>query len=381
MTDIPTVTPDALAQRLDAGESVLILDTRSAGAHASFPFDATRPVRMQNLPADLFMHDVAAGVAALPPREQAGPIVAFCSRGNSSKAVVRALLEAGYRAQSLEGGIMRWSERVLATPVPGSETLGGDAALLQFRRLGKGCLGYAVVAGGRALLVDVGRNVEAALSAVEARGAKVVRVLDTHLHADHISGGPAVARETGAAYGLPPADGKDVAFRFEPVTNDASWRIDGVEVRAIHTPGHTDGSTSYLVGGRYLLTGDTLFVAGVGRPDLSGQGERLARVLHATLTGTIAGLPDQLQVLPAHIAGAQEIGSAGVASARLGDLKRSTLRDLPKEADDFARAILAALPEQPPNYEKIRAANRGVLEDDPSELEFGPNRCAVRSGV
>lgn len=377
---LPALTPEVLAREIAAGERLLIIDTRSTRAHVSFPFDAARPVKLMNLPAEVFLRDVEQGLAALPRPDQAGRVVAFCSRGNSAQAVVRTLLDAGYDAQNLAGGIMGWSEQVYPTVVPGSEAMGKDAALVQLRRLGKGCLGYAVIVGGQALLVDVGRNLEAALRYVTERRARVARVLDTHLHADHISGGPTVARETGAAYHLPAADGKEVSYTFEPVTDGASWRVDGVEVRAIHTPGHTDGSTSYLVGGRYLLTGDTLFVTGVGRPDLSGQGERLARVLHGTLTGKLATMPDDIVILPAHLASSKEIGSAGVASARLGDLKRSTLSGLPADADAFARAILAALPEQPPNYEKIRAANRGVPVQEPSELEFGPNRCAVTGG-
>lgn len=380
-TGLPEVSAEALERDIAAGEPLLLLDTREAESFTGFPFEARAAVRLVNLPYRRFLSDVTGGLSALPAPEQAGRVVAVCDRGETSRRIARLLLDAGYRAESLAGGMRGWSELVVPAIVPGSETLGEDAALLQLRRLGKGCLGYAVVARGEAALVDVGRSVEVALRCLDQRGAKAVRVADTHLHADHVSGGPAVARATGAPYALPPADATSVEIAFEPVTDGDAWRIGGVEVRALHTPGHTDGSTSYLVGGRYLLTGDTLFVSGVGRPDLSGHGERLARVLHRTLTGTIAALPDEVEVLPAHISTAREVGRGGVAAARLGDLKRSTLSRIPRDADRFARSLLAALPEQPPNYDTIRAANRGAAVPDVAELEFGPNRCAVTGGA
>jgi glyoxylase-like metal-dependent hydrolase (beta-lactamase superfamily II) len=375
---LPSVSPAALREKIEAGERLLLLDTRDGDTHRSFPFEATGPVRLLNLPYDEFLGDVERGLIALPAPAEAGRVVTFCYRGGTSVAVARALRRAGYDAVNLEGGMRGWSEQVVPVVVPDSEAaLGAGAALVQLRRLGKGCLGYAVLTDGEALLVDVGRNAEAALLLVESRGSRVVRVADTHLHADHISGGPAVASDTGATYSLPHEDGAGVAAKFAPVRDGETWRLGTVTVRAVHTPGHTDGSTSYLVGERYLLTGDTLFVTGVGRPDLSGQGERLARVLHRTLTATLPALPDDLVVLPAHISGTRELGQGGVAAARLGDLKRTTLGRLEADPDAFARRLLASLPEQPPNYETIRAANRGTPVQDPSELEYGPNRCAV----
>jgi glyoxylase-like metal-dependent hydrolase (beta-lactamase superfamily II) len=377
---MPSIVAAQLHDQIASGGEMLLLDVRDPDTCRSFPFEPPRPVPTRNIPYQEFLQDIEGGLRELPSPDEAGRIVCFCYRGVTAVGVVQALRAAGYRAENLEGGMRAWAELVVAAEVPGSKALDGETALLQLRRLGKGCLGYALVSRGEALLVDVGRNVEAALEAVAERGARVVRVADTHLHADHISGGPAVARETGAEYVLPPADGKDVALKYQPVTDGTVWRVGGVEVRALHTPGHTDGSTSYLVGGRYLLTGDTLFVTGVGRPDLSGQGERLARVLHRTLTTTLMALPDRVEVLPAHISGRAEIGSEGVAAASLAELKRTTLARLSRDPDTFARDLLAALPAQPPNYETIRAANRGVAVEDPSELEYGPNRCAVTGG-
>ncbi len=379
--DVPSISPAALGRDLAAGRPVLVVDTRDPAQRAAFPFDAPDPVRLASVPYLRVRDEPVAALAELPPPAAAGRVVAFCASGRSSTTVVRALCAAGYDALNLEGGLRAWSEQVVAHVVPGSDQLGPDSAIVQFRRLGKGCLSYSVVAGGSAVLVDVGRNVEAALDTVAARGARLLRVADTHLHADHVSGGPLAARETGAPYALPAGDASGVKTGFLPVLDGDTWRLDGVEVRAIHTPGHTDGSTSYLVGGRFLLTGDTLFVRGIGRPDLTGQGARLARALHATLTRTIWALDDEVLVLPAHIASTDEVAVGGVAGVRLGTLRHDTLGRLPRNPDEFARAVLAQLPQQPPNFERIRATNRGEPADDPSALEFGPNRCAVTGTV
>ena len=378
MEPVPLVTPRALDELLAAGEDVLLLDTRTETARRDFPLETRTPATQVHLPYRRLLVEAEVGMPTLPPPERAGRVVAFCERGNTSAEAVRVLRAAGYRADSLDGGLLAWSEQIVGTAVPDSTSLGADAALFQFRRLGKGCLSYVLVAGREALVVDAGRNVSAVLAAVGERGARISRVADTHLHADHLSGGPALARETGAVYALPQGDAGAVAVPHVPVQDGEIWRFGGVAVRALHTPGHTDGSTCYLVADRFLLTGDTLFVKGIGRPDLSGQGERLARVLHRTLTATVAALPDRLEVLPAHLAGPGELSGAGVASARLGALKRETLSRLPADADAFARSVLASLPEQPPNFGRIRLANRaGRADEDPAELEFGPNRCAV----
>ncbi len=372
------VTPKALDGQIASGDAPLLVDIRSDESRRAFALETRAAARQLHLPYRRLLAELEAGPRELPPPELAGRVVVICDRGETSMDAARALRAAGYLAFSLAGGVRAWSQLVVPIVVPGSEWLGGGAELIQFRRLGKGCLGYALVAGDDALAVDAGRDIEMLLAQVAERGARITRAADTHLHADHVSGGPAVARESGSAYCLPAADAKGARTRFEPVRHGDVWSVGRIAVRAIHTPGHTEGSTSYLVGDRFLLTGDTLFVRGIGRPDLSGQGARLARLLHRTLTDTLAALPDSVEILPAHIGAADEVSADGVAAARLGDVRRSTLSRLPADADEFAGAVLGALPEQPPNFERIRVANRlGRTDEDPAELEFGPNRCAV----
>jgi glyoxylase-like metal-dependent hydrolase (beta-lactamase superfamily II) len=255
--------------------------------------------------------------------------------------------------------------------------------LWQLNRRGKGCLSYVIVSGSEAVVVDASRHVDRYLEFVAGRGARVVRVLDTHVHADHVSGGPDLAARTGAPYFVSAGEGFGLELPATPLQDGEVIRLDGgahLEVRLLATPGHTPGSTSYLLGGRYLLSGDTLFVASVGRPDLGGHVVEWGRALFHTLRERIAALPDDTVVLPAHYAGAAEIGPDGVVAARLGDLRRSVPEMRIATEDEFVETVRAAVGRPPDSYAEIIKVNLGgprPPEDKVTEWELGRNECAV----
>ncbi|MBI3328458.1 MAG: MBL fold metallo-hydrolase, partial [Nitrospinae bacterium] len=153
-----------------------------------------------------------------------------------------------------------------------------------------------------------------------------------------------------------------------------------VEVLAMHTPGHTPGSTSLLIDGQYLLTGDTLFVSGVGRPDLGAKAEEWARLLYRTLFERMAALPDEVLILPAHYASRAEMQPTGLVSITLREARvRNPIFQLRTE-QEFLGYVLEHLPPQPPVYQEIRRANLGQVELDAEhavEVELGPNQCAA----
>jgi glyoxylase-like metal-dependent hydrolase (beta-lactamase superfamily II) len=252
-------------------------------------------------------------------------------------------------------------------------------------RRGKGCLSYVVVSGGEAMVVDPSRRLEWYEGFAAERGARIARVLDTHVHADHVSGGPALARRLGVPYFVATGAGFELRQPVTPLGDGDVLRLGGeagvsIEVRAMSTPGHTPGSTSYLVGGAYLLTGDTLFVSGVGRPDLGGHVVEWGRALFETLHRRLAGLPEGTVVLPAHYGGAAEISEAGVVSERLGRLRRSVPEMRIASAEAFVEAVRGAVEEPPAAYAEIIGVNLGAPASDEkiAEWELGKNQCAAK---
>jgi glyoxylase-like metal-dependent hydrolase (beta-lactamase superfamily II) len=170
-----------------------------------------------------------------------------------------------------------------------------------------------------------------------------------------------------------------------PLTDGETLRLGGeegisIEVRVMSTPGHTPGSTCYLVDGRYLLTGDTLFVASVGRPDLGGHVVEWGRVLFETLNRRLADLPESTVVLPAHYGGTSEISGEGVVWGRLGHLRRTVPELRITTAEAFVEAVRGAVKDPPRAYAEIIRVNLGApaSEEKISEWELGKNQCAAK---
>jgi glyoxylase-like metal-dependent hydrolase (beta-lactamase superfamily II) len=135
-----------------------------------------------------------------------------------------------------------------------------------------------------------------------------------------------------------------------------------------------------LVDEEYLLTGDILFVASIGRPDLAGKAEDWVSDLQNSLYGIFGGMPEQLVVLPAHFGKITELDQNGTVSAKLGDLfHHNPGLNITDEAE-FRKTVTENLPPQPNSYQEIRQTNMGKINPDEEqrrEMETGPNRCAV----
>src|SRR5699024_5988062 len=147
----------------------------------------------------------------------------------------------------------------------------------------------------------------------------------------------------------------------------------------VYSPGHTIGSTSFIVDDRYLLTGDILFVRSIGRPDLAGKADDCAGDLETTLYKRSNELSYDLFVLPAHLSFQEELPS-GMVFARLGDLYENNKGLQGKDSETFRKMVTENLPPQPNAYEDIRQINMGKLNpevEEQREMETGPNRCAV----
>ena len=230
-----------------------------------------------------------------------------------------------------------------------------------------GCAGL-----GKAVAVDVVAGDEAwFIAESEKAGARIAHVIDTHVHADHHSGGRELARRVGAPYSLHESNQGRVSFEFEPLTDGQRLEAGNVLVDVLHTPGHTLDSICLLVrdlrrGNEpwFVITGDTLFVGAVGRPDLAGREREMAAQLHDTLHRILLTLPSELEIYPGHQAGsACGAGLSGKPASTIGFEKRfNPMLTMSREA--FVEALIADIPASPADMARIIEANlRGVVPE------------------
>lgn len=307
-------------------------------------------------------------------------LLVVCAKEGSSVMIAEMLSDAGRDVAYLEGGMKAWSEHL--EPVKVGELKDGGE-LYQFVRIGKGCLSYMVLSNGEAALIDSTRMTDIYLNFAETMNAKITHVFDTHLHADHISGGRVIAEKTGATYWLPPKDATKVTFDYQPLEggNDVMIGDTTINIHSIYSPGHTIGSTSFVVDEKFLLSGDILFIDSIGRPDLAGLAQDWVGDLRETLYTRYKELSNELVVLPAHFMIIEELNEDGSVSEKLGTLFERNHGLNIEDEHEFRKMVTENLPPQPNAYQEIRETNMGKINPDiekQREMEIGPNRCAVR---
>jgi glyoxylase-like metal-dependent hydrolase (beta-lactamase superfamily II) len=355
---------------------LFILDVRNESDYNDWKIEGQN-FEFLNIPYFDLLDGVEEILDQIPANKE---ILVVCAKEGSSVMVAEMLSEAGLDVFYLKGGMKAWSEHL--EPVRIGELTKG-AEIYQFVRLGKGCLSYMVVSNGEAAVIDSTRMIDAYLDFADDIGVKITHVLDTHLHADHISGGRRIAEVTNAAYWLPQKDAAEVTFEYQPLESGNVITIGhtAIDIQALYSPGHTIGSTSFVVDQKYLLSGDILFIDSIGRPDLAGLAEDWVGDLRETLYTRYKELSDELIVLPSHFMIIDELNEDGSVAKKLGALFAENHGLNIADETEFRELVTGNLPPQPNAYQEIRETNMGKIEPDDEkqrEMEIGPNRCAVR---
>lgn len=373
---IQAMKAETVAKKVINSKELFIVDVRNNDAYADWKIEGEN-ITSVNYPYFELLDGVEDVVKELPENQE---VLVVCAKEGSSQFIAEELSEAtGRDFYYLEGGMKSWSEHL--EPVKLSD-LDGGGSVYQFVRLGKGCLSYMIVSGDEGAMIDPLRLTDQYEAFAEKLGIKVLHMFDTHLHADHISGGRRLAEKTGGTYYLPPKDAEEVTFKYEPAEDgkEITFGPDNVTVKAAYTPGHTIGSTSYIVNDTYLFTGDILFIDSIGRPDLAGLADDWVGDLRESLYVRYKNMNQDLQVLPAHFAKLKELDNTGRVVARLGDLYNENAGLQVEDEGVFRRMVTENLPPQPNSYKEIRQTNMGKVNPDAqeeTEMEIGPNRCAV----
>ncbi|MBI3159337.1 MAG: MBL fold metallo-hydrolase [Chloroflexi bacterium] len=352
-----------LAQR----QPIEILDIRR-----SPDFDEWHIAEARHLDIYDELHMGSPGLLAGYAPVQAVPVILVCYVGNTSLAAASYLRSRGIEAYSLAGGMQEWSLawNVASLPLAGLH-------VVQVRRVGKGCLSYLLAAGDQALVVDASLDPQVYTGLASQVQTEIIGALDTHIHADHISRGPALASQLSIPYYLP--RNEQASIKHSPLVNGDNLEVGDVRLRTLATPGHTAESICLIFGYHAAFTGDTLFISAFGRPDLSNNAALTATnalALHGSLLA-LQSLPGDMLVFPAHTDSPVAFGSPVIAA---------TIREVFEQvvvepnSGEFEERILAKLPPPPGNHLHIHKMNiAGELPPfDPAILEAGANRCALR---
>jgi glyoxylase-like metal-dependent hydrolase (beta-lactamase superfamily II) len=371
MIAVTTIVVDMseLRTMLETRQPVTVLDVRAAADRAEWFIPGSRHVDAYEAlkvgdPDALNGIDLPVDV----------PVVTVCGAGKVSLVAAEQLRARGIDARSLTGGMKAWSlawnSAEVPLPLP-------SARVVQIRRTGKGCLSYLIGDGGEAAVIDTSLDPVIYEELATGHGWVITHVLDTHVHADHLSRARLLAERTGATLHLPRM--ARVAYNFAPLWDGDVIEFGTARLTALHTPGHTLEAMSYLLDGQALFSGDTLFLAGVGRPDLEASSDAArerAQLLWASLQ-RLAALTPEILVCPSHTSSPIAFDERPI-TATLGEVIER-VHALRLAEPEFVETILSRLPPTPPNHGTIVALNKsGKLPvGDVTDLEAGANRCAV----
>lgn len=374
---VQSFTAQDLFEWLVSKESFLLLDVRNEEEFGRFKVEGPYPFETINVPYMEFIEHEEESVAKVP---QGKKLRIVCAKEGSSKYVGEILVNHGYTdVAHMLVGIKAWGN--LLAPVRVAS--GTDYELYQFRRPGKASCSYGLICGKEMMLFDPAKNITAYQTFADQKGCTITRTFETHRQADYISGSPMLQQTLGTEILAPPADFQGAAFDYTPVNDGDRFGFSngGPLVNVLHTPGHTPGSTSYLIDDKFVVSGDTIFIFSMGRPDLGGMAEAWSKMLFQTMIEKIMPLDESILVLPGHYMDWKEANEDLVFAETLGKIKEinASIYGI-TDANAFYEFIRSNMRPQPEEYAKIREINAGLVQVDAEEadnMDLGKNECAA----
>lgn len=358
------ISNEKLWESLKNKEDVLLLDVREPMEFAEFKIPGAINVPLSEI--------FSSGVENKIPKGK--KIVTICSHGNRSMVATFALAQKGFESTSLVGGMSNWNQ-VLNPTIVTSEK---DCTIIQVDKVGKGCLSHIVGSNGEAIVIDPNYPPTKYVEFAQKEGLRIIGVLDTHQHADHVSAAKELARLTNSKLYLSAKE----EYKIDHIgINDGDMISVGTkQIRIIHTPGHTAGSMTCIIDDKYAFCGDILFVESIGRPDLRDKAEEFAKDLYDSLHTKLLILPSDAKIFPTHHGEGVKPTENGIFYTTPEIAKNLNLLNLDKE--EFVQRVVNVTTPRPMNYSMIIKVNKGtipIIGEQVPDLEMGPNRCSIQT--
>ena len=368
------ISPVEVKNRLNSDRNgFILLDIREPDEFNDWNIPGSLNIPVNDLIARGNYTKIKAKLSALPIDKL---IITVCAKGINSQVAASILRELGYNTVSLDKGMKGWNENFDIYKIDFS-----DFEVIQFVRIGKGCLSYIIYdrTTNEAALFEPSVFIDEYEDYIRANSLKLKYIIDTHAHADHFSGGMELAKKLNISYYVNEIE-VDNGFLFKSLKDIPSFKLGGLNIDILSTPGHTDGSLSFLVNNKAMLCGDLLLLESPGRPDLARTKEESlagAGILFDTLNDKIKLLNDDIKIFPSHFTKT----NIRPVVMTLGEMKSSSKALNLENKNDFIEYLTENIPSTPPNYETIKKFNKaGVIIplDYAEDLEIGPNRCSAR---
>jgi len=342
------LAPEDVVDRVNNDIHSFLLDIRSTE-----DFERWRIPGSTNLPitSDLLNGDFSELAGFLDSIPDDSEVVVICANGDVSGLATEYLCENGFTAVTMKGGMDQWNNVHYSRRI--------NEYVVQVDRMGTGCLSYIIHSDGEAVIVDPTLVIEKYKQIVDALDVEITSVIDTHTHTDHVSGAVELSEELDIPYYLHP---DDRGFVSSSALVDGDVHTFGqCRIEVTHTPGHTPGSICLYINDELLITGDTLFLNGVGRPDLNGSVPSVQTAVESLFESLthLQQYPDDTIICPGHYASAK---ISRPISGILDEVIESQSLITENSKIEFIDKVSSDLPEASSDYSHIKQVNRGEQE-------------------